>query len=53
MKKDALKKNLKLQLHRETLRALEDPQLLGVAAGATVGSCPYTCKPCTTYTMYC
>ncbi len=53
MKKN-VKKSLKLQLHRETLRALEDPQLLGVAAAGTVDTrCFPTCKPCNIYTKYC
>jgi hypothetical protein len=34
MKKDVLKKSLKLQLHRETLRTLEEPQLLGAVGGS-------------------
>jgi len=52
MKKDVLKKGLRLQLHRETLHALEDAQLPAVAGGS-VTTCVPTCIPCTTYTKYC
>jgi hypothetical protein len=48
MKKSATLKNKKLRLHRETLRALGERDLAGVAAGATTnygsaeyGSCGY------------
>ncbi len=47
MKKDVLKKNLKLQLHRETLRSLEEPKLLGaVVGGLATDSCADTCDTC-------
>ena len=36
MKKNATLQNKKLQLHRETLRALEPRDLAALAAGATV-----------------
>ena len=46
MKKNELKKNLKLTLNRETLRALENPALEEVIGGATV-SCNLTmCTRC-------
>ena len=35
MKKNVLKKSLKFQLHRETLRALEEPQLLAAVVGGS------------------
>jgi hypothetical protein len=52
MKKDVLKKGLQLQLHRETLRALENAQLPEVAGGS-VTTCAPTCIPCTTYSRNC
>jgi hypothetical protein len=48
MKKNELKRNLKLTLNRETLRALEAPALAEVAGGLTDTDCPagscLTCK---------
>jgi hypothetical protein len=45
--KKAPKKNLKLEIHRETLRALEQPQLLvGIMGGynySTLSHCTYNC----------
>jgi hypothetical protein len=47
MKKSVLKKSLKLQLYRETLRTLEQPQLLGIVGGYTVSQIPYSgCHAC-------
>lgn len=36
----------KLTLHRETLRALEQPQLEGVEGGVTGSICVATCVDC-------
>ena len=46
MKKTA--KELKLKLHRETLFALEQPQLVNVIGGVTMSTCAYycSCAPC-------
>jgi hypothetical protein len=42
--KKAPKKNLKLEIHRETLRALEQPQLLvGIAGGYNYSTLLYHC----------
>ena len=43
MKKDGLKKDLKLQIHRETLRTLDEPLLVGaVIGGATIFPSTYS-----------
>ncbi len=46
MKKNELKKNLKLTLNRETLRALESPALEEVIGGLTVSNCRSNCTTC-------
>jgi hypothetical protein len=47
------KSTLKLKLNRETLRALEQPQLEGVAGGATAASiCVESCR-CTRVSCLC
>ncbi len=52
MKKNPLKRNLKLQLHRETLHTLEQPALVEVAGGdASQSSCGVRCF--TTCTQHC
>jgi hypothetical protein len=47
MKKNVLRKGLKLQLHSETLRTLEDGHFLAAVVGglstATSGVSPYPC----------
>jgi hypothetical protein len=46
MKKFA-RKNLKLQLHRETLQILENPEhLQEVAGGATLAGCATSARTC-------
>jgi hypothetical protein len=46
MKKNA-GKNLKLQLHRETLHLLENPEhLQGIAGGLTLNLCPTSARTC-------
>jgi hypothetical protein len=37
----------KLTLHRETLRALDQPQLEGVNGGVSASACVPTCLNCT------
>jgi hypothetical protein len=49
MKKDVLKRSLKLQLHRETLRTLEQPQLQDVVGGYYTLTCACT----GTFTCFC
>jgi len=42
-------KDIKLKLHRETLLALEHPELQGVAGGASIEGCTRTnCNTCQT-----
>ena len=47
MKKNVVKKGLKLQLHRETLRTLEQPQLLDIGAGNQITTPLTACRGCT------
>ncbi|HTG31748.1 MAG TPA: class I lanthipeptide [Thermoanaerobaculia bacterium] len=46
------KSTLKLKLSRETLRTLEQPQLEGVAGGATLSLCVESCR-CTLVSCLC
>ncbi len=51
MKKKATLKNKKLKLNRETLRALKQQDLVGIAGGVsalkcTVSRCDATCPTC-------
>lgn len=49
--KKAPKKNLKLEVHRETLRALEQPQLLvGIVGGYNYSTLQFHCTYNCTYT---
>lgn len=51
MKKKAMVKNKKLKLHRETLLALKQQELVGIAGGVsalqcTISRCDGTCPNC-------
>jgi hypothetical protein len=46
--KKAVNKDLKLKLHRETLRHLEQPELAAVEGGVTASACLTSCNTCNT-----
>ncbi len=53
MKKDVLKKSLKLRLNRETLLALEEPQLLAAFGGSFYGHTTNGYRNCFEPASYC